>query len=95
MIPALLVLLLCVALPGASPVADTGASGIDTLAVAGEPHHTAGGVHDGHRKHTDERVTGLKPVRRDFNYRRQVGLALFMMGFAALMITTAQSWNPR
>jgi hypothetical protein len=37
----------------------------------------------------------LKIVRREHNYRRQVGLALFMMAFVALMMTTADAFNPR
>ena len=34
-------------------------------------------------------------TKRQFNYRQQVILAVGMMAFVALMMTTAQSWNPK
>jgi len=36
----------------------------------------------------------IKVVKRRFNYRRQVTVALFTMAFIGLIITTAQNWNP-
>jgi hypothetical protein len=33
-------------------------------------------------------------VNRNFNYRRQLGMALGMMAFALLFLTSTQSWNP-
>ncbi|MBD3317641.1 MAG: hypothetical protein GF344_17770 [Chitinivibrionales bacterium] len=36
----------------------------------------------------------LKVVERNFSYRRQVGMALGMMAFLALIFTTTQGWNP-
>ncbi len=33
-------------------------------------------------------------VDRQFNYRRQLGMALGMMAFALLFLTSTQSWNP-
>ena len=36
----------------------------------------------------------IKVVKRRFKYKRQVGLALGMMAFVALMMTSAQTWNP-
>lgn len=36
----------------------------------------------------------LKVVKRTHRYRRQVGLALAMMAFVAVMMTAAQSLNP-
>lgn len=44
---------------------------------------------------TDGAVHRIKSVHRHFEYRRQVGLALFMMAFVTLMMTSAQTWNPR
>ncbi|MCL2218276.1 MAG: hypothetical protein FWC23_04590 [Chitinispirillia bacterium] len=39
----------------------------------------------------------LRPdvIRREHNYRRQTRLAIVMMAFIAVAMTTAQSWNPR
>jgi hypothetical protein len=37
----------------------------------------------------------LKVVKREHSYRRQVGLALFMMAFVAIVMTTADAFNPR
>jgi hypothetical protein len=37
----------------------------------------------------------LVVVKRDFNYREQIGIALAMMAFVALMMTTTQTFNPR
>jgi hypothetical protein len=39
-------------------------------------------------------LTKLDVVDRDFRYRRQVGMALGMMAFLALIFTTTQNWNP-
>ena len=36
----------------------------------------------------------LKVVRRDYKYRRQVGLAVFMMVFVAVALTTTDAFNP-
>lgn len=36
----------------------------------------------------------IKVVKRTFKYKRQIGLALGMMAFVALMMTSAQTWNP-
>ncbi len=36
----------------------------------------------------------LKVVKRDYNYREQITLSLFMMGLVAVMMSTAQAWNP-
>lgn len=41
-----------------------------------------------------ERPSDLKVVRRNYRYRRQVGLALFMMLFVAVALTTTQTFNP-
>lgn len=34
-------------------------------------------------------------IKRDHDYKKQVWLAAGMMAFVALMITSAQTWNPR
>ena len=36
----------------------------------------------------------LKIIRRAYNYREQLGLALGMMAFVLVIFTTAQNWNP-
>jgi hypothetical protein len=36
----------------------------------------------------------LKLVRRGYNYREQLGLAMGMMAFVAVIILTSQNWNP-
>lgn len=36
----------------------------------------------------------IELVRRNFNYRYQIGAALGMMLFIALIFTTVQNWNP-
>jgi len=35
-----------------------------------------------------------KIIRRNYNYREQLGLALGMMAFVAVIFTTVQNWNP-
>ena len=39
-------------------------------------------------------VRKLKPVQRTYHYREQIGIALAMMGFIALIFTTMQNMNP-
>jgi len=34
-------------------------------------------------------------VKRSFNHKQQVFLGIGMMAFVAIIMTTAQSWNPR
>lgn len=34
-------------------------------------------------------------IKRDYDYKKQVWLAAGMMAFMALVITSAQTWNPR
>jgi hypothetical protein len=41
-----------------------------------------------------KKIEKIKVVRRKFKYREQVGVALGMMAFIALILTTVQSWNP-
>jgi len=36
----------------------------------------------------------VKVVRRTYNYRSQVALAIFMMCFAALALTSVDAFNP-
>lgn len=42
----------------------------------------------------DQKTHKIKVKRREFNYRSQVGGALGMMLFFAIILTTVQSWNP-
>lgn len=36
----------------------------------------------------------LKIVKRHFKYKEQIGLAVGMMAFILVVMTTAQAWNP-
>ena len=45
-------------------------------------------------KPEEKKIEKIKIVRRDFKYRYQVRTALGMMAFIAIVLTTAQSWNP-
>jgi hypothetical protein len=36
----------------------------------------------------------LKLVQRGYSYRQQIGLAVGMMAFVAVIFTTSQNWNP-
>jgi hypothetical protein len=43
----------------------------------------------------EEQITQkLRIVKRDYNHRRQVGVALGMMAFIGLILTSVQNWNP-
>ncbi|MBD3345538.1 MAG: hypothetical protein GF401_10790 [Chitinivibrionales bacterium] len=37
----------------------------------------------------------LKIVKREFNFKEQVGLAVGMMAFILAVMTTSQAWNPK
>ncbi|MBD3319886.1 MAG: hypothetical protein GF350_02205 [Chitinivibrionales bacterium] len=37
----------------------------------------------------------LKIVKREFNFKEQVGLAVGMMAFILIVMTTEQAWNPK
>jgi hypothetical protein len=39
--------------------------------------------------------TKLVVVKRDFKYREQIGIALAMMAFVVLMMTTSETFNPK
>ena len=41
-----------------------------------------------------KKIEKIGVVRRKFKYREQVGTALGMMAFIAIILTTVQSWNP-
>ncbi len=41
-----------------------------------------------------EKIEKIDVVRHDFKYRHQVGTALGMMAFIAIILTSIQSWNP-
>jgi hypothetical protein len=62
---------------------DTGYAVIDS---------TKGTVQDSLRRKTARKLT---VVKRDFNYRQQIGLALALMACIAFMMTSAQAWNPQ
>lgn len=42
----------------------------------------------------EKKTEKIHIVRRNFKYRRQIGTALAMMAFLAIVLTTVQSWNP-
>ena len=43
---------------------------------------------------TTKQIEKIKIVRHRFKYREQVGTALGMMAFIAIILTTVQTWNP-
>ncbi len=79
---------------------ETGSTIVDSLpvatvvpdsSVAVEPDSLAGA-----RKEIKKEMehTGMKLTKRNFDHKRQVFLAAGMMAFVAIIMTTAQSWNP-
>lgn len=48
-----------------------------------------------HELGQDDDKDKMKLVQRTFNHKQQVYLGLGMMAFIALIMTTAQSWNPK
>ena len=40
-------------------------------------------------------IRKIKLRKREYNYRQQIGLAVGMMAFIAIMMTTAQTLNPK
>ncbi len=42
----------------------------------------------------EEKIEKIGVVRHEFKYRQQVGTALGMMAFIAIILTSVQSWNP-
>lgn len=37
----------------------------------------------------------IKVIRRDYNFKDQIGSAVGMMIFIAIILTTVQNWNPK
>jgi len=64
----------------------------DTAAVLWADSARVGVVRDSALGIAEE--SQIKVVRRRYKYREQVKLALFMMGFIALILTATQNWNP-
>lgn len=56
---------------------------------------TVAGADSAGAKGSAPALSKIDVVRRDFTYRRQVGMALGMMAFLALIFTTTQNWNPK
>ena len=67
--------------------ADTSASVAVTDTLPG-PHQVA-------IDSVDQKKEKTKLVKRTFDSRQQVSLGIGMMVFIALIMTTAQSWNPK
>jgi hypothetical protein len=79
-----------------SAIADTTVAG----AVAAQPDpvlHPAAVKKVESPAATPERTSmrKIKLIKREYNYRQQVVLAVGMMAFIAIMMSTAQSWNPK
>ncbi len=71
--------------PPLSPAFDSAAiAWPDSLSNAAPTDSSAGALASGE----------IKVVRRQYKYREQVRLALFMMAFVALALTASQTWNP-
>lgn len=47
------------------------------------------------KKEDQTTVRKIKLVKRKYNYRQQIGLAVGMMAFIAIVMTTAQTLNPK
>lgn len=64
----------------------------DSLAVIGEEDTLTGpGIQQDDSAQKTEKI---KVVRRNLKYRDQIGTALGMMAFIAIILTTVQNWNP-
>ena len=64
-----------------------------------QPHHpppaSAHVVSDTEKPAEQASARKIKLIKREYNYRQQVLLAIGMMAFIAIMMTTAQSYNPK
>jgi len=40
-------------------------------------------------------VRKIKLIKREYNYRQQMTLAIGMMSFIAIMMASSQNWNPK
>ena len=65
----------------------------DSLAVIEMPD-TLSTTPDSFEADSTKKIEKIEVVRRKFKYREQVGTALGMMAFIAIILTTVQSWNP-
>jgi hypothetical protein len=84
---------------------------MDTTAAVSEPDSllpaAAGGEDSGTTDEKQTQVPEIKDIaatpvvrkiklrKREYNYRQQIGLAVGMMAFIAIMMTTAQTLNPK
>lgn len=84
---------------------------MDTTTVVSEPDSllpaAAGGEGSGTTVEKQTQVPEIKDIaatpvirkiklrKREYNYRQQIGLAVGMMAFIAIMMTTAQTLNPK
>ena len=90
-----IVLIIIVALSGIVRAQDTTSQleSKDSLAVIEMPD-TLSTTPDSFEADSTKKIEKIKVVRRRFKYREQVGTALGMMAFIAIVLTTVQSWNP-
>ena len=89
-------LIIIMALSGILQAQDTTVSQTvnkDSLAVVEMPD-TLSSTPDSFEADSTKKIEKIEVVRRKFKYREQVGTALGMMAFIALILTTVQSWNP-
>jgi hypothetical protein len=77
-----------VAIPNAN---DSSSATIASPSPAGAPADSLLGTSDSTAQDATKRI---QVVRRQFKYREQVGYALAMMLFIAIIMTSSQSWNP-
>lgn len=88
-------LIIIMALSGIVQAQDTVSQTVnkDSLAVVETPD-TLSSTPDSFEADSTKKIEKIEVVRRKFKYREQVGTALGMMAFIALILTTVQSWNP-
>ncbi|NLG19381.1 MAG: hypothetical protein GX556_18830 [Fibrobacter sp.] len=79
---------------------ETDSTIIDSLPVATVVPDSSAAVEPdslaGARKEIKKKMkhTGMKLTKRNFDHKQQVFLAAGMMAFVAIIMTTAQTWNP-
>ena len=62
--------------------------------VVGDSAHKAGALNAEKAAVSGQRLESFKLIKRSLDYKEQMTIAIWMMAFIALMITTSQAWNP-
>lgn len=88
-IKTVLIFLICCGMLSAADTVDS------TLADTLEAAHQDSLPHPHRSAKKDDKQEKMDLVKRSFDHKQQVFLGIGMMVFVALIMTTAQSWNPR